>query len=160
MAMFIHKFFSTDLCRILLFSHKNNGSIRCKFCTKVVYYIIFLVVYIYYKCTIWLQYKDPFKQIPLGTTIWIIEQIKDINVKLLYQGQRQRPVNILTWWFSSLICHKSAMTCISIFLNNIHSIRQEPLQPSEQTHPNTVKYDNKCPLGRNTSHNTGRISAQ
>lgn len=29
------------------------------------YYIISLVVYIYYKCTIWLQYKDSFKY-PFG----------------------------------------------------------------------------------------------
>lgn len=152
--------FSTDLCRIPLFWHKNNGCFRCKFCTKVMYYNIFLVVYIYYKCTNWLQYKDSFKQIPFGTTIWIIEQIRDILVKLLYQGQRQRPVNILTWWVPSLIRNKSAITCISFSLNNIHSIRQEPLLPSEQTHPNTVKDDNKCLLGRNTSHNTGRISAQ
>lgn len=43
---------------------------------------------------------------------------------------------------------------------NIHLIRQEPLLPSEQTHPNKVRDENKCLQGRNTSHSTGRISAQ
>lgn len=59
-AMFIHKFFSGALCRIVPFSHKNNSCIWWK-STNVMYYIISLVVYIYYKCTIWLQYKDSFK---------------------------------------------------------------------------------------------------
>lgn len=56
--------------------------------------------------------------------------------------------------------NKSAITCVNIILNNIHLIRREPLLPSEQTHLNKVKDENKCLLGRNTSHSTGRISAQ
>lgn len=123
MAMFIHKFFCGTLCRIVPFSHKNNGCIRWRSCTKVTYYIISLVVYIYYKCTIRLQYKDSFKWIPFGTTIWLIQQIKDIIVKLFYQGQRldKLAVNVLTWWVPPLIHNKSATTCINIFFKQ-HSL--------------------------------------
>ncbi len=73
------------------------------------YYITSLVVYIYYKCTIWLQYKDSFKQIPLGTTIPLMQQIKDLIVKLSYRGQRldKLAVNDLTR-VPSLIHKKSA----------------------------------------------------
>lgn len=139
------------------FLTQNNGCIRWKSCTKVTYYITSLVVYIYYKCTIWLQYKDSFKQIPLGT-IWLTQQIKDIIVKLFYQGQRldTLAVNVSTWWVPSLIRNKSAITCINIFFYFF----KHSLLPSEQTHPNKVKDENKCLLGRNTSHSTGRISAQ
>lgn len=51
------------------------------------YDIISLVVYIYYKCTIWLQYKDSFRPIPLGITIWIIEQIETIVSMAKTKGQ-------------------------------------------------------------------------
>lgn len=122
MEMFIH-LFSGTLCRIVSVSHKNTGCIRWKSCTKVMYYTVFLVVYIYYKCTIWLQYKDSFKQIPLGTTIWLIQQqIKDITVKLFYQGQRlaMLAVNVLTWWVPSLIRNQSA--CIKMFFFKQHSL--------------------------------------
>lgn len=45
-------------------------------------------------------------------------------------------------------------------VNNIHLTKQEPQLPSEQTHSKQVEDENKCLLGRNTSHSTGRISAQ
>lgn len=138
--MFTHKFFSGTLCTIVPFSHKNNGCIRCKFCTKVTYYIISLVVYIYYKCTIWLQYE----QIPLGTTTArLIQQIKDIIVNLIDRGQRldTLAVNLLTWCVPSLIRNKSAITCIDFFF----FIKQHSL---DKTRTSTALWANTSKQGK------------
>lgn len=67
MTIFIHKFSSGILCTVVPFSHKKKKHTHKKWLykmkeivqkqTKKIYYTISLVVYIYYKCTIWLQYK-------------------------------------------------------------------------------------------------------
>lgn len=46
-----------------------------------------------------------------------------------------------------------------LLFRNICLIGQEQPLPSEQMRQNQVKDENKCPLGRNTSHSTAGISA-
>lgn len=62
----------------------------------------------------------------MGILIWLIQQIKDIIVKLFNQGQRlgKLAVNLLTWWVPLLICDQAAITCIikAIYINLKHSL--------------------------------------
>lgn len=153
MAMFIHKSLSGTLCTTVPFPNLNNGWRRWKSCTNVMNYITSLVVYIYCKCTIWLQYKDSFKLIPLGTHTW--QQIRDDCETIL--SRTKLLVNLLTLWVPSMICNKSAKPASIIFFE--HSLdKTRTSLPSNIW--NKAKVENKCLLGRNTSHSTDRVSAQ
>lgn len=122
-----------EFCAELYVSHTKTMAVKMKSCTKVMFYIS-LVVYIYYKCTIWLQYKrflqiNPFGNINMTNTTNQRHNRETIQSRAKTRQASSKPFDLVSpftdLWSSCNKMHHQGN--IYIFFWNIHLMRQEPL---------------------------------